>query len=73
MVIIAQHYCTQAETAQTSCKICIMARNAGQRGGFLCLSSALIQHSKWRIYINYVLRNKPYFLISARLKNYISP
>ena len=30
-----------------------MARNAGQHGGFLCLSSALIQHSKWRIYIEY--------------------
>ena len=56
-----------------------MARNARQHGGFLCLSSALIQHSKWRIYIEYVeqpnvLRNKPYFwhinLTSARLKNY---
>ena len=22
-----------------------------RHGGFLCLSSALIQHSKWRIYI----------------------
>ena len=30
-----------------------MARNAGQHGGFLCLSKALIQHSKWRIYIEY--------------------
>ena len=30
-----------------------MARNAGQHGGFLCLSSALIQHSKWRIYSDY--------------------
>ena len=30
-----------------------MARNAGKHGGFLCLSSALIQHSKWRIYIEY--------------------
>ena len=56
-----------------------MARNAGQHGGFLCLSSALIQYSKWRIYIEYaqqlnVLRDKPYFchinLTSARLKNY---
>ena len=56
-----------------------MARNAGQHGGFLCLSSALIEHSKWRIYIEYaqqpnVLGNKPYFchinLTSARQKNY---
>ena len=56
-----------------------MARNAGQHGGFLCQSSALIQHSKWQIYIEYawqpnVLWNKPYFchinLTSARLKNY---
>ena len=30
-----------------------MARNAGQHGGFLCLSSALIQHSQWRMYIDY--------------------
>ena len=31
----------------------IMVRNARQHGGFLCLSSALIQHSKLRIYIDY--------------------
>ena len=30
-----------------------MARNAGQHGRFLRLSSELIQHSKWRIYIDY--------------------
>ena len=56
-----------------------MARNVGQHGGFLCLSSMLIQHWKWRIYIEYawqpnVLRNNPYFchinLTSARLKHY---
>ena len=58
-----------------------MARNAGKHDGFLCLSSALIQHSKRRIYTDFgqqtnVLRNKPYFchmnLISGRLKHYKS-
>ena len=41
-----------------------MARNAGQHGGFLCLPSALTQHSKWRIYIEYMHSNQMFCGIS---------
>ena len=42
-------FCVIITRTLSKCK----ARNAGQHGGFLCLSSPLIQHSKWRIYIEY--------------------